>query len=113
LNFGHTVAHAIEKKEGLSHGDAVAIGMVQASKLSLEHKLINASQLDRIVALIKKFNLPTELTVQVDDFFDILIKDKKAISDSVDYILLQNIGQSEIRRIPFTELKDSLRKING
>ncbi len=64
LNFGHTFAHAIEtatQYQGYLHGEAVAIGMVLASELSVRLNLLTRADRDRITALIEKAGLPTAL----------------------------------------------------
>ena len=66
LNFGHTFAHAFENlinydNKKLIHGEAVAIGMVCAFKLSLYLNLCSKKEAERCIGLISKFNLPTKL----------------------------------------------------
>ena len=67
LNFGHTFAHAIEGTQdkssgrmGYSHGEAVSLGMVAATRLSVEAGRCDAGLLDRLVALLDRIGLPTQ-----------------------------------------------------
>lgn len=62
LNFGHTLGHAIEKIynfKGISHGMAVAIGMVLITKAGEKHGITEKGTADKICALCKKYGLPT------------------------------------------------------
>ena len=64
LNLGHTFAHAIESVAGYGkylHGEAVAIGLLLAAKLSAELGQIDMLAIERTVKVIQKFNLPTRL----------------------------------------------------
>jgi len=59
LNFGHSFGHAIEAEAGLPHGEAVAIGMVMACRLSVERGLCPGEDLERVIAHLKSVGLPT------------------------------------------------------
>lgn len=59
LNFGHSFGHAIEAETGLPHGEAVAIGMVMAFRLSVERGLCPPEDLERVVAHLQSAGLPT------------------------------------------------------
>src|SRR5438552_12610987 len=64
LNFGHTVGHAIERAsdyQGISHGEAVSLGMVAACDLSVKKAGFSKEQRDAIADLLRKFQLPTKL----------------------------------------------------
>lgn len=81
LNFGHTFGHAIESVtnfETFYHGEAVSIGMVIASGYDLQ-----------LVALLNKFELPTELpsTINVDELIEVMHGDKKNTSDKIKIVL--------------------------
>src|SRR5579859_7511877 len=75
LNFGHTLGHAIENLYGLSHGQAIAIGMVAASMISEE--LVDFADTGRIITTLKKYGLPTEAQFDTREVLDILRMDKK------------------------------------
>jgi 3-dehydroquinate synthase len=102
LNLGHTFGHAIEAEQGYGnwlHGEAVATGMVLASKLAVAMNLLEVSELCRIESLINVFNLPliAPETMELDDFVRHMRRDKKNIGGKLRFIIPTAIGQSEIR----------------
>tara|TARA_R110001583_G_scaffold177396_1_gene332440 strand:- start:32556 stop:33620 length:1065 start_codon:yes stop_codon:yes gene_type:complete len=102
LNLGHTFGHAIEAEQGYGnwlHGEAVATGMVLASKLAVVMNLLEVSELCRIESLIKVFDLPliAPETMELDDFVRHMRRDKKNIGGKLRFIVPTAIGQSEIR----------------
>lgn len=107
LNFGHTLGHAIENKYQLSHGQAISIGMIFAAKLS--EKINGFSQALSIENLLQQYGLPTFLQFDVNEVFDILVKDKKASTKTISYILLQKIGKGVITEISLTQLKKHMQ----
>lgn len=101
LNFGHTFAHAIEKHTGFGHwlhGEAVAYGMLTASILSHQQKLLNQTDCNRIRNLLTQFgfikSLPKHITF--DDLTNIMRSDKKVKSNHLQLILLEKIGSAII-----------------
>jgi 3-dehydroquinate synthase len=94
LNFGHTFGHAIERCQGYGdwlHGEAVAAGMVLAGELSG----LNANDQARLVALIKAAGLPTEPPpMQAKRFTEAMGLDKKAVGNSLRFILLNELGSA-------------------
>jgi 3-dehydroquinate synthase len=60
LNFGHSFGHAIEAETGMLHGEAVAIGMAMALRLSVERGLCPAADAERAIAHLESVGLPTE-----------------------------------------------------
>ena len=101
LNFGHTFGHAIEALQGfggLNHGEAVAVGMVLAARLSAQ--LGRATQVDaeRLAALLSRLGLPTTLPdgLAADALLARMRLDKKAISGQLRLILWRGIGRADI-----------------
>ena len=99
LNFGHTVGHAIETAEHytMRHGEAVAIGMVYASKLAHKTGLCDTSVPERVEKLIKSYGLPTNFTAlsrkpSVTELMDTMQIDKKAEGGKVKFVLPKKIG---------------------
>lgn len=98
LNFGHTFAHAIEtalQYETLLHGEAVAIGMVMAARLS--HDTLSELDLHRIINLIKAAQLPVSLpdTLNTHTLLQLMRHDKKnEDTDKLRFVLLKAIGQA-------------------
>ncbi len=91
LNFGHTFAHAIENLTNYTkytHGEAVAAGMLMASKLALKLNLIDRNYFVNINSLINKYELVPEMPeFDKDKFFDAMRLDKKADADKIRFIL--------------------------
>jgi len=100
LNFGHTIGHAIESLTGYStytHGEAVAIGMVYAAKLSQLTGRCSEDVPPRITGLIKNFGLPTKLpSLKAQDMIQSMYLDKKTAHKKIRFILVKDIGSIEI-----------------
>jgi 3-dehydroquinate synthase len=100
LNFGHTFGHAIEAAGGFStytHGEAVAIGMVWATELSLRMGLCQPPLLGRLRRLLSTLGLPTALKSHIDGIRDALLMDKKVLAGRSRFILVEGLGQVSIR----------------
>jgi len=100
LNFGHTLAHAIETLLGyrkLLHGEAVAIGMVFAARRSEALGLAPAGVADRIESLLQRAGLPTEPPdLPRRAYLDALRVDKKRRDEHVRFIAVRELGKAEI-----------------
>ena len=100
LNFGHTFGHAIETGMGYGqwlHGEAVAAGMVLAARVSHRTGRIDASDVQRLGALIARAGLPTVAPgLGFDRWKTLLARDKKVAAGTIRYILLEAIGQAII-----------------
>jgi 3-dehydroquinate synthase len=104
LNFGHTVAHAIEKLgryRGLLHGEAVAIGMLFAARKSEQLGLAPAGTAERIRSLTTRFGLPSELPNHPRKaYLEALRVDKKMADSKIRFVVLRGIGRAET--VPLT-----------
>jgi shikimate kinase / 3-dehydroquinate synthase len=109
LNFGHTLGHAIENLYALPHGHAVAIGMVAACMISEE--FTNFEGTERVIAVLKKYGLPTLAAFEPKEVMNVLRMDKKRVKDSMNYVLLNKIGQAAVRVIPIAQLEKLLQSI--
>ena len=101
LNFGHSFGHALEtvtRYEQFLHGEAVAVGMVIACRLSELRGLCAAGTSTRLEKLLKSFGLPVMLPEAVSNqsLLEALELDKKALSSGIRLILLRAIGQAFI-----------------
>jgi 3-dehydroquinate synthase len=101
LNLGHTFGHALETLTGygvLLHGEAIAIGMTLAARLSARLGRAPAHDTRRLVALLERFGLPTHLPAGVDagQLIDLMQLDKKNVSGRLRLILWRGVGQAEI-----------------
>ena len=115
LNFGHTYGHAfeaIQSLEGFSHGQAVGLGMICASHLSLLLEKISSEEFEKIKNLIKSVGLPHELpdNFNEDDFSEAMSRDKKILNKKLRFITLRGIGSAEITEDPPEDLV--LKSIN-
>jgi len=108
LNFGHTFGHAIEKVAKISHGNAVSLGMVIAARYSYERGELDRSELDRIINLLKKLELPVVIDFDSDQILEALFKDKKREDNNIHFVLLKKIGQAVVGELPI----DVVRKIS-
>ncbi len=108
LNFGHTLAHAIEPVYALSHGASVAIGMVFATKLAEKYYNAESGISSRIISILTKAKLPIERKICAKTIFQFIASDKKRENDFVNYILLNSIGNAEARKINLQELETML-----
>ena len=98
LNFGHTFGHALETFYGynnkLTHGEAISIGMIIASKISLKMGYIRNKEYEKIFNHFKKVGLPTKDKNMYNTKILSLIKnDKKNIKNNINLILLKKIGK--------------------
>lgn len=106
LNFGHTFGHAIEAEQGyagtasaaLNHGEAVAVGMVLAARLSAALRRAPAADADRLQALLARFGLPTALPAGLDGaaLLARMRLDKKADAAGLRFILWDRAGAARI-----------------
>lgn len=98
LNYGHTFAHAFETVAGYGswlHGEAVAAGMVCASRLAERRGLIPQAVTERQQALLQRFSLPTHPKGGpgvIDDWLEVMRRDKKALAGRLRFILPRRLG---------------------
>jgi 3-dehydroquinate synthase len=101
LNFGHTFGHALETEAGygtLLHGEGVAIGMLLATRLSAQLGMADAADIERLRALLERFDLPTAIPdgVAADALLARMQLDKKNRTGTLRVILWRGIGRAEI-----------------
>ena len=101
LNFGHSFGHAIEAIAGYGdvlHGEAVAIGMCMAARLSARLGMAPQADADRLAALLQDFDLPTQRppALAPDDLLQAMRLDKKNLSGHLRLILWRGAGHAEI-----------------
>jgi 3-dehydroquinate synthase len=109
LNYGHTVGHAIEASAGYGsylHGEAVAIGMVAAARLSSRYAGFSADEASRLQRLIERAGLPTAMPTgwNSPDFLRALGLDKKRAAGAVEFVLLERLGHSMGKRLTIDEI---------
>lgn len=101
LNFGHTLGHAIEAAAGygkLLHGEAISLGLRAAAWLSAQISDLTAEDHDKIVALLKRFDLPVRLTddFDTDELMRIARMDKKFENGKIRFVLLRKPGDAYV-----------------
>jgi 3-dehydroquinate synthase len=106
LNFGHTFAHSFEKHTSLSHGEAVAVGMIMASRLSVKKGLLGQAEADRLELLIRNIGLPSGVDLDKKILFEGMKKDKKREGERIHVILLKGLGNAVIENISLNELEE-------
>jgi 3-dehydroquinate synthase len=105
LNFGHTFAHALEKITGITHGEAVAVGMKIAVAISVNEGLLQENKAIRLRSLIINMGLPVSLDVPPAGLFEAINKDKKKRGDKIGLVLLEDIGKSVVKYFDLDRLK--------
>jgi 3-dehydroquinate synthase len=101
LNFGHTFGHAIEAHMGYGqwlHGEAVAAGMVFASKVAQLHGFLTADQVERVVSLLQYFELPVEGPDNMGylEYMPHMQKDKKTLAGEIRFVIPTSLGSSKV-----------------
>ena len=100
LNFGHTIGHAVEAcqhYQGLSHGEAVALGMAVITRLSEARGMTQAGTAARLDALLEALALPRSLPALPEDaLIAAMGMDKKSAGDALRVIVLDRIGACRI-----------------
>ena len=103
LNLGHTFGHAVETLAGygvIKHGEAVAIGMVMAARISARLNLCSAEDVARIVDLLTSFDLPVEPPdFTVADYLTVMQRDKKVKDGVLRVVLNHGIGSAEMHQV--------------
>jgi len=104
LNFGHTLGHALEKVTGISHGEAVSIGMAAAAMASDKMGLLKRQDRIRLETLLKNLGLPISMQADNEKIIDAMGKDKKREKEKIHLILLEGIGNAVVREIAIQDL---------
>lgn len=116
LNFGHTIAHAVEEETGYKkycHGEAVAIGMIGAALISQKLNYVDAAKVARLKNLIESFGMYTYCeNCNVEGIYKALFRDKKTISGKLNWVLMKDFGDVEITdKVPEKIIREALKEI--
>lgn len=115
LNLGHTFGHAIEAVSGFSrytHGEAIALGMSAAARLSYKLGILKPDTLSPIETLLSKLKLPLSTDLPLEKVFKALMLDKKVKSKKIRFVLPVSIGEVVIRdNVPEKLIKETLKEI--
>ena len=118
LNFGHTFANAIERlsRHRVSHGEAVAMGMVVSSHLSAQLGYCPGELTKRIEAVLTSAGLPTRIPAELspDKLLEAMRTDKKKRAGKLHYVLLKNIGDVFVTdQVPEEKVLSTLAVLNS
>ena len=111
LNFGHTIGHGIEKHSGysVSHGKAVAIGMVIAGRGAYRMGLCSEECYLDILGMVTRYQLPWETSISPALLFEAAFSDKKRSGQSITLILPERIGKCIAKSFGMDELEAFIR----
>ena len=117
LNYGHTMGHAVETLTGYSlfkHGEAVAIGMVQAARYSEAMDFATPSDTGEVIDLLRALHLPVEPpSFSRADYTEAVFHDKKARDGGLNFVFNRGIGDFRIVRVTDISLLLSVSGIGG
>jgi 3-dehydroquinate synthase len=108
LNFGHTFGHAVESLSDyqIPHGQAVAIGMLVANELSTNRgilaKEVNTEVKGMIFDLLSEKTRKVMETISMAEVGDLLLKDKKTLGKKLNFVILTEIGKTELLELPLS-----------
>ena len=117
LNFGHTAGHAIESIsgfKGISHGEAVAIGMKIETEISRRLGLLNNDQTELINKLISRYDLiPKARKLNSEKIIDHMKYDKKNFGGKIKFVLLKGLYKPVYNQeVDYTIIKDAVKAVN-
>ena len=113
LNFGHTVGHAIENRYRLMHGEAISIGMVVALRLSEKLLEFPGTETQKVIDLLKTYQLPVEIPRSINDAVHAIRMDKKRKNNEIRFILLKEIGRATTKMISIDDLEMMIKEIKN
>lgn len=106
LNLGHTIGHSVELCSNfkISHGSAVAIGLAIIARATAKKGFCSEKSAERIIEILKKFDLPTEINFSVEELVLPALSDKKRSGNSINLVIPYDIGDSRILKTEVNEL---------
>lgn len=115
LNYGHTLAHAIEKLEHFRwrHGNAVAVGCVYAAELSHILGYLDQEDVDLHRSILSSLGLPTSWNgAGWDEVLALMHKDKKARGNTLRFVILEGMGHpTHLENPPMDALVEAFNRI--
>lgn len=111
LNFGHTFGHAIEKLSdfAVTHGEAVAKGMVIASRMAALMGMCDVAE--ELSALLKEYGFDISCRYGAEEIFESLLSDKKRRGGKISVVLPRAVGNCVLVALELDELKSLLVKV--
>ena len=106
LNLGHTAAHGIEKISGytVTHGEAVAVGMVIAARISENLGLCEKGLSREVEKAISMYNLPSEYDIKSNELYEASLSDKKRSGGKITLVLPEKIGKCALCEVNVEEV---------
>ncbi len=116
LNFGHTVGHALEAALGygnVTHGEAVAFGMLLASELSVRRGLCPRADAGRLRVLLGKLGLLSAPIPPLESLEKYIVSDKKMQDGVIQFVLTRGVGSVTLAPVSdLTEIRESLQSLS-
>lgn len=117
LNLGHTFAHAIEQVTGYGpylHGEAVAVGLCAAARLSRALGMIPEADVRRVDTAVSAHALPTRLRapLRLDGLMAAMARDKKVRAGALRFVVLKSLGEAVVRTdVPAAAVESVWREV--
>jgi 3-dehydroquinate synthase len=113
LNFGHTIGHALEAATGYRqflHGEAVGVGLVKATALSVRQGFCDGATLNRVTALVHRAGLPVDMppAVSPQSLIQAMEIDKKVAGGKIKFIMCEGIGRTRFHWLAPEEILHGL-----
>ena len=111
LNLGHTVGHAIEScsEFAISHGSAVAMGMVIITRAAVKMGICEASCLKALISLLEQYRLPTECPFTTEQLYAATLSDKKRAGGTITLVVPYGVADSRLVTVPVDALENYIR----
>ena len=111
LNLGHTVGHAIEvcSDFSISHGSAVAMGMVIITRAAVKTGVCTEDTLTSLQALLRRYDLPTECPFTTEQLYAVAISDKKRAGGSITLAVPYGVADTRLVTVPVDALENYIR----
>ena len=111
LNLGHTVGHAIEacSSFSISHGSAVAMGMVIITRAAERLGICKNGTLDALAALLERYHLPTACPFTTEQLYAVALSDKKRAGGTITLVVPYGIADSRLVTVPVDALESYIR----
>ena len=111
LNFGHTLAHALESfknYQGISHGEAVSIGMSVITENTERMGLTEKGTEKKIKEILSLLHLPIKTSISIEKLMPYIMHDKKIRGDFITLVILESIGKPKLIRVPLEQISTYL-----
>jgi 3-dehydroquinate synthetase len=112
LNLGHTTGHALEASLRVSHGRAVAFGILVATELSLTHCRLSRRAGERLrSAILSIYRRPAEKIPKPPQLWRNILQDKKKSGNQINFTLLRQIGRHVVKPVSYDQFAQALNHL--